>query len=145
MAFEYNAHRPDSYIYIYTLKFGRAAWDIRAFAFRALIRPDTRSDRYLRYLRASTLSGIRPDPRSDRYLRYFRSSTLTSNVRPGHPTYVQIHDPIAIYGTCDRNCDRSCDSNRLTISTMLPEPRCHLIHYSLCMYMHRSTLVYIYI
>ena len=49
---------------------------------------------------------------------------------------------VVVIRSCDSSCDSSSDSSMLIISSLLPEPYCHLIHYSLCMYAHRSTLVY---
>ena len=43
------------------------------------------------------------------------------------------------------SCDRSCDSNMLFRSTKHKNLFAIKLHYTLCMYMHRSTLVYIYI
>ena len=45
----------------------------------------------------------------------------------------------------DRSYDRSCDSSMLIRSTKHTDYFAITLHYSLCMYMHRSTLVYIYI
>ena len=52
--------------------------------------------------------------------------------------------------SCDRSkkkrsCDRSGDSSMLIMSPLRPHPHYYLIHLSLCMYMHRSTLVYVYL
>ena len=44
-----------------------------------------------------------------------------------------------------RSCDRNCDSNTLIGSTKHTDCSAIKLHLSLCMYMHRSTLVYIYI
>ena len=74
-------------------------------------RPDPRSDRYLRYFRASTHAPIAiystcALPRYREYaqihdpIAIYSTSALTSNVRQGHQTYVRIHDPTAIYSTC---------------------------------------------
>ena len=34
--------------------------------------------------------------------------------------------------SCDSSYDRNGDSNMLIMSSVLPEPQCHLIHYGLC-------------
>ena len=44
-------------------------------------------------------------------------------------------------GNCDRIYDRSCDSNMLIGSTKHTDCFAIKFHLSLCMYMHRSTLV----
>ena len=41
----------------------------------------------------------------------------------------------------DRSCDRSCDSSMLIRSTKHTDYFAIMLHYSLCMYMHRSTRV----
>merc|ERR1711948_254360 len=70
-----------------------------------------------------------------------------SSVRPGlRELVIPILTASNMYeedDNCGRSCDRSCDSNMLIGSTEHSDFFAVKLHCSLCMYMHRSTLVYI--
>ena len=52
---------------------------------------------------------------------------------------------ISIAGHTVKSGIKFCDSNMLIITTKHKHHFAIKLHYSLCMYMHRNTLVYIYI
>ena len=94
----------------------------------------------LRILRIQCASG----PTSPPWPGGLRPPRLPRLIRsPVRPDLQEVHDR-----KDDQSCDRSCDSNMLIASIMLPEPQYHLSHYTLYMYiyiyMHRSTLVFLY-
>jgi len=63
-----------------------------------------------------------------------REAHVQTHTRPG-PTSEN---------NCDRVCDRYCNSCMPIMSPLLLEPHCHPIHFSLCIYKHRNTLVALY-
>ena len=68
-----------------------------------------------------------------------------SSIRPGlRELVIPILIPSNMYeedDNCGRSCDRSCDSNMLIGSTKHSDFFAIKLHCSLCMYMHRNTLV----
>ena len=103
----------------------------------------TRKNLKMRFLAFPCVSSCFLDPT---YVLAYKTSCFHDRtcVREAH---IQTHTgPGHTLGkSCDRICDRSCDSSMLIGS--ITHKTCFAIklHYTLCMYMHRSTLIYIYI